>query len=87
MRLIIGFLIVILGILASLYFGGWVMFVGGIVQLVEACKAPVIDSMGIAMGAGRIVLTGFATGIGIFLSVIIGTGIAGMSPTVRRRYR
>ena len=48
--------LIAIGFLGGLYAGGWLLFVGGIVQIVEGIKATPVDSYGIAVGAFRILL-------------------------------
>lgn len=63
------------------------MFVGGIVQIIEAAKADPVSSLDIALGVGRVLLTGIATGLGVALSIIIGGTVMGMKPYIKRVYR
>ena len=51
---ILGLLLVVVGIFGGLYLGVWVMFIGGIVQVVQSCT-PLIIPMGIALGLLRII--------------------------------
>lgn len=72
MKQIIGILIAIAGIALGLYIGVWLMFVGGIIQIVNSINPA--NGLGIALGILRIVFCG----IGVFvanLGVVIGTGI------------
>jgi uncharacterized BrkB/YihY/UPF0761 family membrane protein len=52
----IGCLLILLGIALGLYVGLWLLFIGGIVQIVEAVKADPVSSWGIAFGIVRIIL-------------------------------
>ena len=74
---LIGALIILGGIALGLYAGLWIMFIGGIVQLVEAVKLTPINSIGVAFGIAKILLAwpvGWLIGIGS-----TGLGIAIMS--------
>ena len=62
---ILGCLTAIVIIPGSLYVALWLCFIGGIVQVVEACKATPVSSLGMALGFVRIVLTS-AAGWGCF---------------------
>ena len=53
MKTIIGVVLFIFGIALGLYFGVWWGFIGGIVQVVEAFKAPDISAMQVAIGLLR----------------------------------
>lgn len=54
---ILGLIMAAIAILGSLYLSIWLCLVGGIVQIVEACKATPVSSMGIALGILRFVCT------------------------------
>ena len=56
-----GIFMILLGITLGLYLGIWVMFIGGIVQAVNALKAQPIESLYLAIGIVRIFL---AVGVG-----------------------
>ncbi len=74
---VLGVVIAISGILFGLYAGLWVMFVGGIVQMVEAFKVTPINSMDVAIGVVRIV---FAAPVGwacFVISLIFGKALFG----------
>ena len=53
MKIILGILLILGGIALGLWLGVWVCFIGGIVQVVNACKATPISGMGIALGLLR----------------------------------
>lgn len=78
MKEIAGIIIIVLAIAAGLYVGVWLMFILGIVQIVEACKADPVSAMGIAIGIVRVcgaTIVGFlcgAVGIGIGCAVFTG---------------
>ena len=47
--------LVAIGAILALYVGGWIMFVGGIAQVIDAIRADVLDSLAIAIGIGKVV--------------------------------
>lgn len=53
MKKIIGILITIVGIALGIYVGVWLMFVGGIVQIVNSINP--LNGLGIALGIARII--------------------------------
>lgn len=53
MKKVIGILIAIVGISLGIYVGVWLMFVGGIVQIVNSINP--LNGLGIALGIVRIV--------------------------------
>ena len=71
MKKIIGILIVIVGIALGIYVGAWLMFIGGITQIVNSIN-PVL---GIALGIARIVfceIGGFIAWLGVAIGSAIG---------------
>ena len=50
-----GFLIATLGFLASLYVGGYVMLIGGIIQFIHGIEASPVNASDIAWGAVRVI--------------------------------
>jgi hypothetical protein len=74
MKIIIGLILILIGAAVGIYLGFWVMFIGGIVQIINACQNHPVLASGIAVGALRIL---FATIIGFasfFLFLATGAG-------------
>ncbi len=69
---LIGVLIIIAGILLGLWFGLWVCFIGGIVQIVESCKADPVSALGIAFGIVRILISSVVGWFTVIVVSIIG---------------
>ena len=72
MKKIIGILIAIVGIALGIYVGVWLMFVGGIVQIVNSINP--INGLGIALGIARIVYCEVG-GLIAWLGIVIGSAI------------
>jgi len=72
MKIVIGLLLVLAGIAFGAYVGVWLMFIGGIIQVVEALKSTPIESLGIAIGAARILFASFVGLISAYIGVIPG---------------
>lgn len=53
MRTLFGLFLILLGILLGLYVGLYVCFVGGIVQVITACKMDDISGVEVALGILR----------------------------------
>lgn len=73
MKKIIGILIAIAGIILGIYVGIWLMFVGGIIQIVNSINP--INGLGIALGILRIIFCevgGFIAWLGIAIGSAIG---------------
>lgn len=71
LSLLIGIVLIVATVAAGAYVGIWLCLVGGIVQVIEAGKLTPVDSMGIAIGAVRVILTGFCTAITFFVGALI----------------
>ena len=85
MKKILGIVILVVGVCASLYFGGWVMFVGGIAGLIDIIKLGNFDGMIIAKNVAKIVFASATTSIGVCLSVLVGSGL--MYSNKRRKFK
>lgn len=73
---VLGWLLVFIGILVGLYVGLWVMFIGGIIQIVDAVQMDPVPGDDIAWGIVRILLAG-VVGWACALAIIIpGLAIA-----------
>ena len=73
MKKIIGILITIIGIVLGIYVGVWLMFIGGITQIVNSINP--INGLGIAFGIARIVfceIGGLIAWLGIAIGSVIG---------------
>lgn len=68
----------VMGILLGLYLGIWVMFIGGIVQLIESIKSVPVSALGIACGIARIVFCAVVGWASFFLVSGMGGIIAGV---------
>ena len=71
MKELVGVLMILFGILLGLYVGGYLMFVRGIIQLVQSIT-PVIAASGIAWGIAKIVFASFVGTIVAYVMVIPG---------------
>ena len=55
-----GLALMLCGVGLGLWLGIWVMFIGGIIQVVEAIKATPVSAVGLAVGLARFFLAGVA---------------------------
>jgi hypothetical protein len=67
MKTLIGIILIFAGIALGLYVGVWLMFIGGVVQVIEAIKATPVEAMGIAVGALRVLAAGV---VGVLTAII-----------------
>ena len=66
----IGLLMIVVGVVFGFYVGGWIFFVGGIVDLIASVRADVFVPMDVAIGVAKIFFAGVAGKISaLFLCV------------------
>lgn len=66
---VLGFLLCVAGVVGGLYMGVWYGFIGGIIAVIEACKATPIESTAVAFGVARVVFAstlGGVTAVGLW---------------------
>lgn len=83
---LIGLIVGICGIAYGVYFGFWVMFIGGIVDIIDTIKAPVTEASAIGWGVLKMMFASFMAAVIIWASIALG-GLIGLSSTPRRRRR
>jgi len=80
MRTVLGIAMIIVGIILGLYVGVWLMFVGGIVDLVNAVNASrggvPMDGVAIGIGVVKIVFASLAGVVSAFALIVPGCKIA-----------
>ena len=85
MRKALAVIVGIAGVCLAVYVGLWLMFVGGIAQLVDAAQEDPVEGIEIAIGIVRIVFASAATVFTLYgvslLAILIGDGV----PRRRRR--
>lgn len=72
MKKIIGILIAIIGIALGIYVGVWLMFIGGITQIISSINP--LNGLGIALGIARIIFCEVG-GLVAWLGIVIGSAI------------
>lgn len=72
MKTTIGLLVITIGLSLAIYLGGYVMLIGGIIQLIEAIKMDDVPAIAVAWGITRILLAGTAAVFTVYISIIIG---------------
>ena len=72
MKELIGVLICLGAIFLGVYLGGWILFIGGIVQVIEAIKIVPVDAMGIAVGIFKIWVSGLVGWLSFIFLFAIG---------------
>jgi hypothetical protein len=67
-KAIIGLALIIISIVLGLYLGVWVMFIGGVVQIINTCQIHPVQALPITIGLVRIL---GATAVGIFSFAVV----------------
>jgi hypothetical protein len=76
MKTLLGVLFIIAGIVGAVYLGVWVMFIGGIVDIIEQVKAPEVSAWAVAGGIAKIIfceLAAIIAWIGFFVGGLFMT--------------
>ena len=77
MKIYIGAGMVVLGVCLGIYIGFWVCFVGGIVDVIQAIRAPSLLVLQVGIGVGKVMFAGFFGWLSGMLLVIPGAVMAG----------
>lgn len=72
MKSIFGIILIVVGIALGLYVGVWLMFIGGIVQIINAIRAPELIAMTVAIGVAKIVFAGAVGGLSAVVCILPG---------------
>lgn len=75
MKTLIGIVSIIAGIALGLYLGVWVMFIGGIVDIIDQIKSPELSAMAVAWGVVKIVFAGFIGWLVALILILPGIGM------------
>jgi len=75
-KLITGLILVIVGVLAGLYVGGWVCFVGGIVDVIEEIRSENLVALNIAVGIAKVLFAGLLGWISALVFILPGLHLA-----------
>lgn len=71
---VLGILLIVVGVVLGIYVGGWLCFIGGIIQVIEQLKADTIVPITFALGLAKVFGCGLAFCISAML--LIGPGLA-----------
>lgn len=75
MKTFIGLALILLGVVAGLYVGLWVCFIGGIVGLIEAVRAPNLVALDVAWNIAKIFLAGAAGWLSALVFIFPGRAL------------
>lgn len=84
MRKVLGVLIGIVGFAVAVYVGLWLMFVGGIVQVIDAVQDDPVNGADVAWGVVRIVFASAATAFTFYASLGLAILVGGWASDDRR---
>jgi hypothetical protein len=73
MKSLIGYTLIFSGIILGIYVGFWVMFVGGIMDLIETVRAETLIKMDVFIGIMKMVLAGMVGVIIATTGIYLGT--------------
>lgn len=68
MKVLIGVLLILAGIVIGLWLGVWVLFIGGIIDIINQIKSPEFNGMVIAWGIVKIMI---ASGVGTLSAMVL----------------
>ena len=72
MKAIFGIVLMIAGIAFGLYAGIWWAFIGGIVDVIGAIRAPELVAMDVAIGIAKVLFAGAIGGLSGIVAIIPG---------------
>ena len=72
MQQIIGLLLIVVGIVAGLYFGLWWAFIGGIIQIIEQIRAEHLEAAVVAIAIAKVLFAGVIGWAAAFVGIIPG---------------
>ncbi len=75
MRRVLAVALIIAGIFLGLWLGVWVLFVGGIVSIIEAAKANPVDAYQLAWGIIKVIIASPVGWIVFYICLMVGTAI------------
>jgi hypothetical protein len=71
-KVILGLIMIIAGVIIGVYIGVWLMFIKGLVQIIEGAKHEPVNAMWIALGIFRVIASSFVGWLSSILLMIPG---------------
>ena len=78
MKIVIGFVLILCGCLLGFYVGFYLMFVGGVMDIVTAIKADVLDARQLGWGIGKCLFAQLVGGVSSLVLCLPGAAILGL---------
>ena len=72
MKAIVGLILVCFGVVLGLYAGIWWAFIGGIVDVIKAIRAPELEAMTVAVGVAKVCFAGLIGWLAALLAIVPG---------------
>lgn len=76
MKVIIGLLMVVAGVVFGLWAGVWWALIGGIVDVIEQVRAPELSALAVAIGVAKVLFAGVIGYLSFAVLAIPGIAIA-----------
>ena len=75
MKKVVGALLVLIGIVLGLYLGLWVLFIGGVIDLIKQIRLPEMNTGIIAWGIVKVLFAGFIGTLSAMIFILPGLGM------------
>ena len=72
MKATLGILLMVVGVVFGIYAGLWWAFIGGMVDVISAIRAPELVAMNIAIGVAKVVFAGVIGGVSVVAAMVPG---------------
>lgn len=72
MKELIGFLIIVVGVVFGLYMGLWVFFIGGVIDIIQQIRAEDLNVMATAWGIVKCMSAGFVGWLSAIIFILPG---------------
>ena len=74
MKMVLGIMLCLAGIVAGLYVGVYVCLVGGITQIIDGVRADPVSAAAVAWGIALIIFAGLAGSVSAVVFIVPGIG-------------
>lgn len=74
MKILLGIILTLAGVALGIYVGFWLLFVGGIVTIINAINADPVNATSVAWGVIKIIFASAAGGLSFWVLALPGLG-------------
>lgn len=78
-KLIIGLILIVCGIVLGAYVGIWICFVGGIIDVINEIRADELSAVVVAIGVAKVLFANFIGFVAAIALIIPGAGLISTS--------